>query len=303
MRKLFLTAFMILSALVMAAQTSIQVQTHRVVAEDERFNVTFIIDGNVKDSQFSWESGDDFQLLWGPQRGHSSSIQIINGKTTKSSQTTFSYVLRPLKTGKFTLPRARATVDGKEIVSKAETVEVVGSQQTQSQQQGQPQHSAQSQSARQSSAQQRSGSDIILALNLNRTNVVIGEPVVATVTLYTRADIAGFESAQFPDFNGFWSQEQASASNIEFSRTTYNGQIYNAALLKKYMLIPQQTGTLTINPAEIVCLVNIRTAPSGNSIFDGFFDSITTVRQKVVSRPVKVNVSALPKDAPESFGG
>ena len=113
MRKLFLTAFMILSALVMTAQTSIQVQTHRVVAEDERFNVTFIIDGNVKDSQFNWEPGDDFQLLWGPQRGHSSSIQIINGKTSKSSQTTFSYVLRPMKVGKFTLPRARATVNGK----------------------------------------------------------------------------------------------------------------------------------------------------------------------------------------------
>lgn len=297
MRKLFLTAFMILSALVVVAQTSIQVQTHRVVAEDERFNVTFIIDGNVKDSQFSWEPGNDFQLLWGPQRGHSSSIQIINGKTTKSSQTTFSYVLRPLKTGKFTLPRARATVDGKEIVSTPETVEVVGSQQ------GQTQQPAQSQSARQPSAQQRSGSDIILAVDLSRTNVVVGEPVTATITLYTRADIAGFESAQFPDFNGFWSQEQASAANVEFSRATYNGQIYNAALLKKYMLIPQQTGTLTINPAEIVCLVNIRTAPSGNSIFDGFFDSITTVRQKVVSRPVKINVSALPKGAPESFGG
>ena len=128
----------------MTAQTGIQVQTHRVVAEDERFNVTFIIDGNVKDSQFSWEPGNDFQLLWGPQRGHSSSIQIINGKTTKSSQTTFSYVLRPLKTGKFTLPRARATIDGKEIVSTAETVEVVGSQQTQSQQPAQSQsHSTQ----------------------------------------------------------------------------------------------------------------------------------------------------------------
>ena len=283
----------------MTAQTGIQVQTHRVVAEDERFNVTFIIDGNVKDSQFSWEPGNDFQLLWGPQRGHSSSIQIINGKTTKSSQTTFSYVLRPLKTGKFTLPRARATIDGKEIVSTAETVEVVGSQQTQSQQPAQ----SQSHSTQQPASSQRSGSDIILALNLDRTNVVVGEPVIATITLYTRADIAGFESAQFPDFNGFWSQEQASPANIEFSRATYNGQIYNAALLKKYMLIPQQTGTLTISPAEIVCLVNIRTAPSGNSIFDGFFDSITTVRQKVASRPVKVNVSPLPKGAPESFGG
>ena len=286
----------------MTAQTSIQVQTHNVVAEDERFNVTFVIDGNVKVSEFSWEPGSDFQLLWGPQRGHSSSIQIINGKTTKSVQTTFSYVLRPLKAGRFSLPSARANVDGKEIVSSPANIEVVGSQQSQSRQQN-PSSSSQSQTQQPKATQQRTDEDIILTLNLSRTNVVVGEPVTATIMLYTRADIAGFESAQFPDFNGFWSQEQDSPTNIEFSRATYNGQIYNAALLKKYMLIPQQTGTLTISPAEIVCLVNVRTAPSGNSIFDGFFDSVTTVRQKVVSKAVKVNVSALPKGAPESFGG
>ena len=301
MRKLFLTAFLVLSALVMTAQTSIQVQTHKVVAEDERFNVTFVIDGNVKVSEFSWEPGSDFQLLWGPQRGHSSSIQIINGKTTKSVQTTFSYVLRPLKAGRFSLPSARANVDGKELVSSSESIEVV-SQQAQSRQQN-PSSSSQSQTQQPKATQQRTGEDIILTLNLSRTNVVVGEPITATIMLYTRADIAGFESAQFPDFNGFWSQEQDSPTNIEFSRATYNGQIYNAALLKKYMLIPQQTGVLTISPAEIVCLVNVRTAPSGNSIFDGFFDSVTTVRQKVVSKAVKVNVSALPKGAPESFGG
>ena len=301
MRKLFLTAFLVLSALVMTAQTSIQVQTHKVVAEDERFNVTFVIDGNVKVSEFSWEPGSDFQLLWGPQRGHSSSIQIINGKTTKSVQTTFSYVLRPLKAGRFSLPSARANVDGKELVSSSESIEVI-SQQAQSRQQN-PSSSSQSQTQQPKATQQRTGEDIILTLNLSRTNVVVGEPITATIMLYTRADIAGFESAQFPDFNGFWSQEQDSPTNIEFSRATYNGQIYNAALLKKYMLIPQQTGALTISPAEIVCLVNVRTAPSGNSIFDGFFDSVTTVRQKVVSKAVKVNVSALPKGAPESFGG
>jgi tetratricopeptide (TPR) repeat protein len=301
MRKLFLTALLVLSALVMTAQTSIQVQTHNVVAEDERFNVTFVIDGNVKVSEFSWEPGSDFQLLWGPQRGHSSSIQIINGKTTKSVQTTFSYVLRPLKAGRFSLPSARANVDGKELVSSSESIEVV-SQQAQSRQQN-PSSSSQSQTQQPKATQQRTGEDIILTLNLSRTNVVVGEPITATIMLYTRADIAGFESAQFPDFNGFWSQEQDSPTNIEFSRATYNGQIYNAALLKKYMLIPQQTGALTISPAEIVCLVNVRTAPSGNSIFDGFFDSVTTVRQKVVSKAVKVNVSALPKGAPESFGG
>ena len=308
MRKLFLTAFLILSVFVASAQTSIQVQTHKVVAEDERFNVTFIIEGDAKISNFTWDQGADFQLLWGPQRGHSSSVQIINGKTTKSTQTTFSYVLRPLKSGKFALPVARAVVDGKEIVSRSETIEVVGSAQQaqgQTQSQSQSQSQSQRQSSQQSASQQTRGrsDDIILTLNLSRTNVVVGEPITATITLYTRADIAAFDSAQFPDFNGFWSQEQASPTNIEFSRATYNGQIYNAALLKKYMLIPQQTGTLTIDPAELVCQVNVRTNPTGNSIFDGFFDTMTTVRQKVLSKSHKVNVSPLPKGAPESFGG
>jgi tetratricopeptide (TPR) repeat protein len=290
----------------MLAQTSIQVQTHKVVAEDEKFNVTFVIDGKVDVSDFSWEPGADFQLLWGPQRGQSSSIQIVNGKTTRSSQTSFSYILRPLKTGRFTLPRARAQVDGKEIVSKAETIEVVGA--------NRPSQSAQPDNSSQQSGQQQSqpaqsqtsrdtGSDLFLAINVSKTNVVVGEPITATISIYTRADIAGFESAEFPDFNGFWSQEQAAPTNIEFSRATYNGQIYNAALLKKYILIPQQKGTLTIDPAEIDCLVNVRTAPSGNSIFDGFFDSVTTVRKKIVSRAVKVNVSGLPAGAPASFGG
>lgn len=305
MRKLFLTACFILSAFVLMAQTKIQVQTHKVVAEDEKFNVTFIIDGKVSVSEFNWEPTSDFQLLWGPQRGQSSSIQIINGKTTKSSQTTFSYILRPLKAGKFTLPRARAQVDGKEIVSKAETIEVVGSNQQNNQpaQQGNATQQGSQQSQQPQNNSQSSGRELFLTINVNKTNVVVGEPITATISIYTQADIAGFESAQFPDFNGFWSQEQASPTNIEFSRASYNGQIYNAALLKKYILIPQQQGTLTIDPAEIVCLVNVRTAPSGSSIFDGFFDSVTTVRKKISSRAVKVNVSGLPAGAPASFGG
>lgn len=290
----------------MLAQTSIQVQTHKVVSEDEKFNVTFVIDGKVDVSDFSWEPGADFQLLWGPQRGQSSSIQIVNGKTTRSSQTSFSYILRPLKAGRFTLPRARAQIDGKEILSKAETIEVVGanrpSQSAQPDNSSQQSGQQQSQSA-QSQTSRDTGSDLFLAINVNKNNVVVGEPITATISIYTRADIAGFESAEFPDFNGFWSQEQASPTNIEFSRATYNGQIYNAALLKKYILIPQQKGTLTIDPAEIDCLVNVRTAPSGNSIFDGFFDSVTTVRRKITSRAVKVNVSGLPAGAPASFGG
>ena len=65
---------MALVALTAFAQTSIKVQTHNVVAADEQFNVTFIIEGEDKSSDFTWEPGEDFQLLWGPQQGRSTSV-------------------------------------------------------------------------------------------------------------------------------------------------------------------------------------------------------------------------------------
>ncbi len=295
----------LLSAAVAFAQTEIQVQTHNVVAADEQFNVTFVIEGEAKSSDFTWSPGEDFQLLWGPQQGRSTSVQMINGKTTRSVQTTYSYVLRPVRAGKFTIAQATAKVKGNTISSKPVTIEVVaagssssGSSQSQS---GQSQGSQQPQ--RQSQNGMVQDDDIFLTLSLSRSNVVVGEPITATIKLYQRVNVAGFESAEFPNFNGFWSQEIEAPTNIEFARETYDGQIYNSALLRRFILIPQQQGRVTIDPAELVCLINVRVSSGGASIFDGFFDDYRTVRKKVASKPLTVNVAPLPAGAPASFAG
>ena len=305
MKKLLFILFITLSAAVANAQTSIQVQTHNVVALDEQFNVTFIIEGS-KPSDFEWQPGEGFTLIWGPQQGRSTSVQIVNGKRTESSQTTYSYILRPTQAGKFIIPKARATVKGKEIFSAEQTVEVVS--QGTSSASGATSGSAQAASQQRSTAQPRqqagvSDNDLFMVMSLDRNNVVVGEPLVATIKLYQRVNIAGFEGASFPSFNGFWSQEIDSPTNIEFTRETYQGQIYNAAVLRKFLLIPQQQGQLRIDPAELVCLVNIRVSSGGTSIFDGFFDDYRSVRKKVTSEPVTVNVSPLPAGAPASFAG
>lgn len=306
MKRLFLTMFVILSAVMAMAQTRIQVQTHNVVASDEQFNVTFIIEGEDKSSDFTWSPGEDFQLLWGPQQGRSTSVQMINGKTTKSVQTTYSYVLRPVRTGKFTIARATAKVKGKEIYSDPVTIEVVSAG-TSSGSSGSQQPSGQQQGSQKQQRQSQTGAvqddDIFLTVSLSRSNVVVGEPITAVIKLYQRVNIAGFESAEFPGFNGFWSQELEAPTNIEFTRETYDGQIYNSALLRKFILIPQQQGKITIDPAELVCLVNVRVSSGGASIFDGFFDDYRTVRKRVSSKPLTVNVSPLPAGAPASFAG
>ena len=295
MKKLVFALLAVLSAFISYAQTDIKVEVHRVVEVGEQFNVTFIIDGEEKVTDFTWAPSDDFQLLWGPQSGQSSSVQIINGKMTKSVQSTFTYILKASSAGKFMIPSATAKVKKKEIRSSEVSVEVVKGQSSagtasSAQQTRQPQNAVQD-------------DDMFLVLSLDRTNVVIGEPVIATLKLYQRVNIAGFEGADFPSFNGFWSQELEAPTNIEFVRETYDGQIYNGALLRKFVLIPQQQGALTIEPAELVCLVNVRVSSGGASIFDGFFDDYRTIRKKVASKPVTVNVSALPAGSPASFGG
>ena len=303
MRQLLLTAILALSAFIAFGQTEIKVEAPNVVAADEQFNVTFIIEGEENPSDFQWASGNDFQILWGPQSGRSTSLQIINGKRSKSVQTTYTYVLRPTGAGKFNLPTATAKVNGKEIRSEATSIQVAAAGAATSKsrpQQSSGQSSAQTQQRQQTGIQD---SDIFLKLDLSRRNVVVGEPIIATLKLYQRVNIGGFENVTFPTFNGFWSQEIEAPTNIEFEREVYDGQIYNSALLRKFVIIPQHQGEIKIDPAEMVCLVNIRVSPSGTSIFDGFFDDYRTVRKKVSTGAVTVNVSPLPAGAPASFGG
>lgn len=297
MKRLFFTVILALAAIGVSAQDVIKVEAPNVVAADEQFNVTFIIEGENSPTDFTWSPGSDFQVLWGPQSGHSVSTRIINGKRSRSEQTTFTYVLRPVSTGRFSLPVATAKVKGKEIRSENKSIEVAEAGSASPSNQSSPNQSSQRQQAG------ISDDDIFLTLELSRTNVVVGEPITATLKLYQRVNVAGFENVNFPDFNGFWSQEIEAPTNIEFSREVYDGQIYNSALLRKFILIPQQQGAVRINPAELVCLVNVRVASAGNSIFDGFFDDYRTMRKKVESKAVTVNVSPLPAGAPSTFAG
>lgn len=307
MKKLFcIVAFLLTAIFQMSAQNVIRVEAPDVVAVNEQFNVTFIIEGEKSPSDFQWSSGDDFQLVWGPQKGSSSSIQIINGKRSSSHQTTFTYILIPKATGTFQLPAATALLSGDRISSTQASIQVVSDGASSSQSSGQ--NGGKSSGGGQTSSTgsgEISSNDLFMRLSLSRTEVVIGEPITATLKIYQRANVVGLENAKFPTFNGFWSQETYVPNNIEFKRESLDDKIYNTAVLRTYVLIPQQSGAITIDPAELVCLVNIRTAPStSNSLFDSFFqDEYRTIRKRVTTPAVKVKVNPLPAGQPASFGG
>ena len=286
------------------AQSTIRVEVHNIVELSERFNVVFVVEGEHEPSEFSWNPGEDFTLVWGPQKGTSTSVSIVNGKTTRSSQTSYTYILQARKTGTFQFAPAKATVKGNQIQSKSFQVTVVeGNDGSAAQAQGGQQQGSPQQENRQSASSDTG--ELFMRLYLSKREAMVGEPITATLKIYQRANLTGFEDAKFPKFNGFWSQEVDTPQSIEFQREQVGDKMYNAAVLRRWVLIPQKAGSLTIDPSEIVCLVNVRTqrARTG-SIFDDFFENdYVTQRQRVTTPAMTVKVSALPGGAPAGFSG
>lgn len=294
-RKFSMTAaaavFALMCAYAAAAQNSFTVDAPAVVSTDEIFRVVFTATyESGKISDFTPPSFEGFEVLAGPVQSTSTNYQNINGQSSTTHTRSYTYTVRVEQEGKVTLAPASVKIGKETYRTEPKTIEVVKGQVP---------------DGGSSSAGQRAGDDLRLRVSVSKTRVVVGEPVIVTLKLYVQSSaISGFEDVRFPTFDGFWSQEIDAPQNIQFVRENYDGQIYNAALLRRYMLLPQQTGTLTIEPSELVCLLQIQAEQTGpRSIFDDFFSSYQTIRKRVASEPVTINVSALPAGAPASFTG
>ena len=287
---------------------SFTVSAPNVVEKGEMFRVVFVADADIED--FTMPTFTGLDLLAGPTSSRRSSTQIINGKRTDSYEVSYTLIMRATTTGVAKISSASAVLKGKTYTTKGVDIDVVetniSNSSTQTQQgvaSGGQNQSGNATQASRSSRGDISSEDIFLRLSFSKTKVVKGEPIVATLKLYTRVPVAGFEDVRFPVFNGFWNQELETPSNINFVRENYNGQLYESAVLRKYMLLPQQTGEITVDPAEMVCLIQIRTSGGGRSMFDDFFDTYQTVKKRLSTKAAKINVQSLPGGAPASFGG
>ncbi len=281
-----------------AQNVSFTMDAPAVVALNEPFKVVYTCDKSV--DKFNAPDIPDFDILAGPTQFTSQSTSTINGKRTSSFQVSFTYILQPRSEGIFTLPKASVSVGGKTYYSNESKIEVVKESDSSSSGANSGNDAS---SGKSSYSSGPSEDDIFLKMSINKTSAVKGEPVIATIELFTKVPIMAFEDIRFPTFNGFWSQEIESPQNVNFERRNYKGTIYNVALLRKYMLLPQQDGTIEIDPASMVAQIQIRMSGGGNSIFDDFFGNYQTIRKRLVSDRLAVRVKPLPANAPQSFSG
>ena len=298
-RKVILTSVMLLVGITAfaAEKVSFEVNAPMIVSVGEAFRVEFALNATPDKGTFAAPSFGDFDVLAGPATSQGSSVQWVNGNMTKSVSYTITYVLMPQNKGTFTVGAASIEVDGKRYSSKPIQIEVKegGSQQS-------VKKSSDGSSLESQAQSQISRDDLLLRLTLSRSTVYKGEPIRAALKLYNRVSLADYSVTKMPSFNGFWTQRLESERGAY--RETYDGKVYEVYNLIEYLLYPQQSGTLTIDPVELTAVVQV--IVQDNSNYDPFFGGgreLYNVRRELRTPRLTVTVNELPAGAPESFGG
>ena len=106
-----LMIFMLVGLWAMADNIEFVMEGPDVVAMGDQFRLGFTLNDRGTDLQLPDLS--NFDVLMGPSTSQSSSIQIINGKTTQSSSFSYIFILRAKKEGKFSIRPASIKVGGK----------------------------------------------------------------------------------------------------------------------------------------------------------------------------------------------
>ena len=296
--KYILILISLLSSAFINAQTKFTVSAPNVVAVGENFRLTYTL--NAQGSNLRVPAFKDFSIISGPNASTSSNMSIVNGQVSQSVTYTYTYFLQATKEGKYKIDAATISAGGKDYQSNTLSIEVVKNQSGQSQVNSQNNNNQQTQS---STIDDVNGDDLFVRVSVDKSTLYQGEHLVATLKVYTKLDLAGFDNFKFPSFNGFWSQDIETPSQISLQRENVNGVIYNMGVIKKELLYPQQSGEITIEPFELTCVVRQKVNNRQRSIFDDFFGNYQNVKKKVVSPKVKINVKPLPDGKPTSFNG
>ncbi len=221
--------------------------------------------------------------------GHSTQIQIINGKM--SSAEVYSYTLIPTKAGEYKLGPFKLRA-GNQII-KTNTVNLSVTNSTTNQ------NSSNSPNSNPDLDESDAEKHLFLKIKPSRNTVYLGEKIPLTIRLYVRRGV-GIDSYSNPTIN-------QSAVTIEpLAEPTESEEIIDGALYQildfSTTLSPVQAGQINLGPFTMKCNVMVRDSDS-DSLIDQFFGNVQKELVSLKSNTVALKILPLPAGQPASFSG
>ena len=298
MKKLIiiLMALIAYSTQMLADKVSFTASAPDAVVVGDQFRLSYTVTTQkVKD--FRAPSIKGFDVLMGPSRSQQSNTQIVNGNVTSTSSITFTYILMANNAGEYTIPGASIIVDGDQMVSNSVRIKVLPQDQGSS-------NSSSSSSTHSSSGTGVSNQDLFITASASKTNVYEQEAFVLTYKIYTRESNLPLNNAKLPDFKGFHSQEIEMTTNARWTPEHYQGRNYYTTVYRQFVLFPQQSGKLYIDPAQFQMTVG--KPVQSDDPFDAFFNggsNVIEIKKSISTPKIAINVNPLPAGKPADFSG
>jgi len=261
---------------------------------NERLRVNFEVStqsGSVDERSFVPPNFSNFHKLMGPIMAQE--IRTINRKT--SAKLTYSYVLQPVKKGKFTIGSAQIVVDGKKYTTKPLNIVV---------EQGSvvPKTNPGDDHKTNNISVNDKVEKPIVVTEINKTNPYVNEAVLLTYKLYIpqQYGVSNYNETTQPQYNGFWVQNLSKTVDGPY-RGDLNGKPYIYYILRKKLLFPQHDGKLTIKPLNLEIDLQV---PVVRNFFGMRVRDVELQRVSLTTGKKVLNVKPLPKQGqPIDFSG
>ena len=285
----------------MGAQVRVTVQAPSQTEEGQRIHVSYVVNTqDVDDIEVGEFPG--FEVLFGPSTSTSSSFSMVNGKTSHTSQKTFTYTLMAQKAGTYKLPVAVVKSGGQTYRSNQASIQVLqGSGNGNGGNSGASAGGATRQRL-QNAGERITKDDLFITVTASKRRLYEQEAVLLTYKLYTLVSIDQC-IGKMPELDGFHTQqiELPQQKTLKYERV--NGRNYGTVVWSQYVLFPQKTGKLTVPAINFEAEV----VQQDRSIdpFDAFFNggsSLVRIPKTIVAPAVELQVDALPT-RPANFSG
>ena len=246
----------------------------------------------------------DFDIVGGPMS--SNRFQWINGRT--SATRSYTYLLRPRRTGSQRIPPLGLLVNGQTYRTESIDVEVIpgGGAGTPGNRPSPPaggsgERGGPGRAPGPARPQQEpAGTPVVRVIaDVDTAAAYIGQQVTLRVLLDTQTEILNLGMKDTPTFPGFWAEEIKLPENLEMRRVQRGSEAYNEYTLMKRALFPTGSGMLTIPGMTYQIQVRRR---SLDPIESFFFTPTETITRR--TEPIAIEVHPLPATSrPAGFSG
>jgi len=228
----------------------------------------------------------------------SSTFNMINGSMNYTKTKTFTFVLQPQKEGTFQIGPAKLVLDSKQQVNSNTLSIIVTSSvnppQNGGQGQGNINNNQQNMTSKQSAStqlqapltiwEQRSKNYFIRTVVSPIGDKYKGEPIAISYYLFTKRNaISDVAFQAMPIFNNVFKKEIVSPQKLTFRTIAINGEVFDYALLKTYLVIPP-SNIDNISVSQMIMIVTIG---------DGFFDAS---KRRISSVALNIPLKNFPKE-------